>query len=57
MKFFKLWVYQQNFSEDEFIINLKEFLNENVGDILEIYYLDEDNIWLLLQIKLISFDF
>lgn len=57
MKFCKLWVYQQNFSEDEFIINLKEFLNENVGDILEIYYLDEDNIWLLLQIKLISFDF
>lgn len=57
MKLFKLWVHQQNFSEDELIINPKEFPNENVGDILEIHHPDEDNTRLLLQIKSISPDF
>lgn len=57
MKLFKLWVHQQKFSEDELIINPKEFPNENVGDILEIHHPDEDNARLLLQIKSISPDF
>lgn len=57
MKLFKLWVHQQNFSEDELIINPKEFPNETVGDILEIHHPDENNTRLLLQIKSISPDF
>ncbi|XP_068748692.1 GATOR1 complex protein DEPDC5-like [Montipora capricornis] len=57
MKLFKLWVHQQNFSEDELIINPKEFPYENVGDILEIHHPDEGNTRLLLQIKSISPDF
>jgi len=57
MKLFKLWVHQQNFSEDELIFNPKEFPNENVGDILEIHHPDEDNTRLLLQIKSINPDF
>jgi len=40
-----------------YIINTKEFPNENVGDILEIHQPDEDNTRLLLQIKSISLDF
>ena len=57
IKLFKLWVHQQNFSEDELVINPKEFPNVREGDILEIYHADEDNTRLLLQIKSISSDF
>ena len=57
MKLFKLWVHQKNFSEDELILNPKEFPNENVGDILEIHHPDEDNTRLLLQINSINPDF
>lgn len=57
MKLFKLWVHQQNFSEDELILNPKEFPNEKVGDILEIHHPDEDNTRLLLQITSINPDF
>lgn len=57
MKLFKLWVHQQNFSEDDLILNPKEFPNEKEGDILEIYHPDEDNTRLLLQIKSINPEF
>ena len=57
MKLFKLWVHQQNFSQDELIINPKEFPNARVGDVLEIHHQDEDNTRLLLQIKSIRPDF
>ncbi|XP_071488216.1 GATOR1 complex protein DEPDC5-like [Diadema antillarum] len=52
MKNFKLWVHQKAFSEDELVINPKEFPDVQIGDILEIYHPDEDNSsHLLLQVK------
>ena len=57
MKFFKLWVHQQTFSEDPLIVNPREFPSERVGDILEIYHPEDDNTRLLLQINSIRSDF
>ena len=57
MKLFKLWVHQQTFSEDPLIVNPKEFPNERVGDILEIYHPEEENTRLLLQINSMRHDF
>lgn len=59
MKLFKLWVHQHTFSEDELIVNTKEFPDCHVGDVLEIYHPDEQSRSkrLLLQIKSIRSDF
>ncbi|XP_041453714.1 GATOR complex protein DEPDC5-like [Lytechinus variegatus] len=51
MKNFKLWVHQKAFSENELLINPKEFPDVKIGDILEIYHPDEENSHLLLQVK------
>ena len=55
MKLFKLWVHQHTFSEDELIINPKEFPDGSVGDVLEIYHPeDQGSPRLLLQINSIN---
>jgi len=59
MKLFKLWVHQHTFSEDELIVNIKEFPDCVVGDVLEIYHPDDQtrSNRLLLQINSIRSDF
>ncbi|XP_070572864.1 GATOR1 complex protein DEPDC5-like isoform X2 [Ptychodera flava] len=47
----KLLVHQKTFSEDELILNPKEFPHARVGDIVEIYHPDSDDSRLLLQVK------
>ncbi|XP_033628433.1 GATOR complex protein DEPDC5-like isoform X1 [Asterias rubens] len=47
----KLWVHQKSFSEEELILNPKEFPGIKVGDILEIFHPDEKNSHLLLQVN------
>ncbi|XP_077995219.1 GATOR1 complex protein DEPDC5-like [Glandiceps talaboti] len=47
----KLLVHQKTFSEDELVLNPKEFPNAKVGDIVEIYHPEDDYSRLLLQVK------
>ncbi|XP_038057653.1 GATOR complex protein DEPDC5-like isoform X1 [Patiria miniata] len=56
MKLCKLWVHQKGFSEDELVINPKEFPHVRIGDILEIFHPDEDSSHLLLQVKSLQTD-
>ncbi|KAF5306981.1 hypothetical protein FQR65_LT07204 [Abscondita terminalis] len=52
-KSFRLIVHQKAFSEEDIIINPKDYPEAKEGDIVEIYYpqLEEENPRLLLQIK------
>ncbi|CAH1800397.1 unnamed protein product [Owenia fusiformis] len=51
MKSFKLIVHQKQFSEDELVLNLKEFPDVCIGDIVEIYHPEDGYSRLLLQVK------
>lgn len=51
MKTFKLLVHSKGFSEDDVVIDPKEFPDIKIGDILEIYHPDENNSHLLVQVK------
>jgi hypothetical protein len=57
----KLWIHQSNFSEEDLVLNPKDFQNGlNENDILQIYQIFEDGSGtckLLLQIKSLQTDF
>ncbi len=50
MKVFKLIVHQKNFSDEDLIINPKDYLGINIGDVVEIYHPDDEFSRLLLQV-------
>ena len=58
MKTFKLWVHQQNFSEEELVINPCYFPGQlSVGDVLEIYHPEDELNRLLLTVNSLSTEF
>lgn len=54
---FKLMVHQQNFSEENLVINPRDYNGLQVGDIVEIYHPEDTFSRLLLQVKKLSTDF
>ena len=53
----KLIVHQQNFSEEELIINPREYNGLQVGDVVEIYHPEDTFSRLLLKVNKLSTDF
>ncbi|PIK41343.1 putative DEP domain-containing protein 5 [Apostichopus japonicus] len=51
MKNFKLLIHSNGFSEDDVVIDQKEFPDIAIGDILEIYHPDANDSHLLVQVK------
>ena len=54
---FKLMVHQWNFSEEELIINPRDYNGLQVGDIVEIYHPEDTFSRLLLRVNKLSTDF
>nr|XP_006824338.1 PREDICTED: DEP domain-containing protein 5-like [Saccoglossus kowalevskii] len=52
----KLLVHQKTFSEDELILNPKEFAMVNVGDVVKIYHVEDEYSRLLLQVTSMNED-
>ncbi|KAK2575080.1 hypothetical protein KPH14_008813 [Odynerus spinipes] len=50
MKLFKLIVHQKNFSEEDLIINPKDYPGIKTGDVVEIYHPEDEFSRLLLQV-------
>lgn len=57
MKLFKLWIHQKNFSDEELVLNPKDFPDLKVGDVVEIYHPEDNYSRLLLQVKSFREDF
>ncbi|CAH1232901.1 DEPDC5 [Branchiostoma lanceolatum] len=55
-KVFKLYIHQETFSENDLVINSKDFPSAKVGDVVEIYQPEEPNRRLLLQVKALKGD-
>ena len=51
MKTFKLIVHQKNFSDEDLIINPKDYPGIKIGDVVEIYHPKVEFSRLLLQVK------
>ena len=54
---FKLMVHQPNFSEEELIINPRDYNGLQVGDVVEIYHPEDTFSRLLLRVNKLSTDF
>ena len=54
---FKLIIHQHHFSEEELIINPRDYNGLQIGDVVEIYHAEDTFSRLLLQVKKLSTDF
>ncbi len=54
---FKLWIHKHDFSEEELVINPRDFNGLQIGDVVEIYHPEDAFSRLLLQVKKLSHDF
>eukprot|EP00794_Sanderia_malayensis_P014226 gene14226-15709_t len=54
---FKLWIHKHDFSEEELVINPRDYNGLQIGDVVEIYHPEDTFSRLLLQVKKLSNDF